>query len=101
MRAWGWMTGGLVVWGAHFLGVYVIASIADVVATADDLSWRVASLVFSGLCLAAALGLLVLALGRLRRQGDKPAFGNQLAALGTGVSAIAIVWQALPNLIGY
>ena len=30
MKAWAWMLGGLTLWGFHFLGVYLIASVADV-----------------------------------------------------------------------
>ena len=47
MKAWGWMMGGLIVWAIHFLGVYVISSVGDVVATADDPLWRMAAFTLS------------------------------------------------------
>jgi hypothetical protein len=102
MKAWAWMTGGLLVWAVHFLGVYTLASLADVVATADDAGWRAAGLAFSVACVGATAVLLILALRRLSRQGGEGAgFGNQLAAFGAGLAGLSIVWQALPTVIGY
>ena len=102
MRRWAWMTGGLIVWFVHFMGVYAIASLADVVSRADDPAWRMTALAFSGVCLLAALAITGWAVGRLRRRTDPAtAFGDQLALLGGGVAAVAVVWQALPTVIGY
>ena len=102
MRRWAWMLGGLIVWTVHFMGVYAIASLADVVSRADDLVWRMIGLAFSAACLLAALVLTGWAARRLRRREDpSAAFGDQLALLGGGVAAIAIIWQALPTVIGY
>lgn len=96
------MTGGLLVWAIHFLGVYALASLADVVARADDPAWRAAALVFSAVCVLASAVLLAIAVKRLRRaDGEDPGFRDQLAALGAGLALIAIVWQALPTVIGY
>lgn len=102
MRAWAWMTGGLIVWSAHFLGVYILSSLADVVATADDPTWRAIALGFSAACLLASTALLLLAARRLRRPASETRrFADQLAALGGGLACIAIVWQALPTVVGY
>ena len=102
MRRWAWMLGGLIVWTVHFMGVYAIASAADVVSRADDPLWRMGGLAFSAVCLLAGLVLTGWAARRLRRREDpSAAFGDQLALLGGGVAAIAIVWQALPTVIGY
>lgn len=98
MRAWIWMLGGLIVWTIHFFGVYTIASAADVYATADDFAGRMGGLAFSTVCLIASLVLLAIAIRRVKATS---ALADQLAALGAGTAAIAIVWQALPNLIGY
>lgn len=98
MRAWLWMLGGLIVWTVHFFGVYTIASTADVYAAADDFGWRMGGLAFSAACLIASLALLAMAVRRVRATA---ALSDQLAALGAGTAAIAIVWQALPNLVGY
>jgi len=102
VRRWAWMLGGLIVWTVHFMGVYAIASLADVVSRADDAAWRMAGLGFSAACLLAALALAGLAAGRLRQTGESPIrFGDQLALMSGGVAAVAIVWQALPTVIGY
>lgn len=102
MRRWAWMLGGLIVWTIHFMGVYAIASLADVVSEADDPAWRMTGLGFSLLCVIAAGAIAVAALRRVRRPTDPAAaFGDQLALLGGGVAAVAIVWQALPTVIGH
>lgn len=99
MKTWIWMTSGLIVWTAHFVGVYLISSVADVVATADDARWRMAGLAFSGICVLVTATLVWASARRLRRRG--PAFPDQVAALGSVTSLIAIVWQGLPTVIGY
>lgn len=102
MGRWIWMLGGLIVWTIHFMGVYAIASLADVVSRADNLTWRMIGLAFSGVCVLAALAITVAAARRVRRSADPSAgFGDQLALLGGGVATVAIVWQALPTVIGY
>lgn len=96
------MLGGLIVWAVHFVGVYALASIGDVVTYAEDAPWRLAVAVFSGLCLAAALFLLWVAARKLRRQDHAGSrFVPELSALGSGVGLIAIAWQALPAIVGY
>lgn len=96
------MLGGLIVWAAHFVGVYVLASIGDVVTYAEDAPWRLAVAAFSGLCLAAVVALLWAAARKLRRQDPAESrFVPELSALGSGVALIAIAWQALPAIVGY
>ena len=102
MRRWAWMLGGLIVWTVHFMGVYAIASLADVVSRADDPAWRMGGLAFSAACLLAALAITGWAARRLRRRADPSTlFGDQLALLGGGVATVAVVWQALPTVVGY
>lgn len=102
MRRWAWMLGGLIVWTVHFMGVYGIASLADVVSRADDPLWRKIGLAFSAGCLLAAVAITAWAARRLRRRTDPSTrFGDQLALLGGGVAVVAILWQALPTVIGY
>jgi hypothetical protein len=109
MKAWVWMTSGLIVWAVHFFGVYTIASAADVWATADAFVWRMGGLAFSGACLAACLVLVFAAAARLSRAGAAQrdgdvrdrCFPDRLAMAGSLISAIAVMWQALPNLTGY
>ena len=99
MKTWAWMTAGLIVWAIHFVGVYLISSVADVLATADSAGWRMAGLGFSGLCALTVSVLLGAALRRLRVHPD--AFADQIAAFGSGVAIIAIIWQALPTVVGH
>ena len=96
------MLGGLLVWAAHFVGIYAIASAADTVADAADPGWRAAGLAFSALCLLAAVGLWLLAVRRLREEPDETArFRHRLAVLGAVLATAAIAWQSLPHLVGY
>ena len=103
MGRWFFALGGLAVWFIHFMGIYAIASLADTVARADDLRWRMVSLAFSVLCALGVLVLLVLAVRKLasRDQGEGQTFMDELGVLAAGLALVAIVWQAAPNLIGY
>lgn len=101
MGRWLFMLGGLILWLVHFLGVYVIASLADVVATADDPAWRMAGLAFSAVCVLGAVALLLHAVGRLGRPAGGSLLIAQLAATGALLALIAIVWQALPTVVGH
>lgn len=99
MKTWAWMLGGLIVWSIHFLGVYLISSVADVVATADAPAWRMVGLAFSLAC-GATTGVLLWSAAR-RMSGHDARFPDQVAALGAAVSLIAIAWQSLPMLLGH
>lgn len=101
MQRFVYMLGGLLVWTAHFVGVYAIASIGDVVARADDPVWRMIGLGFSVLCALIAAGLLIHALGRKDDGTDTGDLGNLLARVGAGLALVSIVWQSLPTVIGY
>lgn len=101
MQRWFYMLGGMLVWAVHFVGVYTIASIGDVVARADDPTWRMIGLGFSVLCVLAALGLLIQALRRPDDGTDTADLGNMLARTGAAIGLVSIVWQALPTAIGY
>jgi hypothetical protein len=102
MARWFWMLGGLVIWTVHLMGVYAIASLADVVSRADDPGWRMIGLAFSAVCLLAASVFTIAAIRRARQVGGSDvAFGDQLALLGGGLAAVAIAWQALPTVTGY
>ncbi len=94
------MLGGLIVWTIHFLGVYVIASVGDVAADADHPLSRAAVGVFTVVCLMAAGGLTVMAARRWRRGGDEMGFTDIIAATGGAISAISILWQGLPAVVG-
>jgi hypothetical protein len=88
MSSWLMLTGGLLVWAAHFFGVYAIVSIFPSSTTSY---WLAA--IWTLPCLAADIWLL-LYLWRLRRAGsDWTCFIGLTAA---SFSIVAILWQALP-----
>jgi len=101
MQRWLYMLGGLLLWAVHFVGVYAIASIGDVVARADDPTWRMIGLVVSGVCVVAGVGLLIQALRRGRGGDDVSALANLLAAAGAGLAVVAMIFQSLPTVVGY
>lgn len=96
MRFWALATGGLLVWAAHFIGLYLLSSAADV-AHRDASAWNRVGLVFSLICLIVVLGLYLYARRELRRQPveDTRAFGLTLAAAGAGLGGIGVVFQTL------
>jgi hypothetical protein len=101
MGRWLLLLGGLIVWLVHFLGVYAIASIAAVAAGQADAPlalWAVVG--FSLICAGADLALLAIALPRLRRADDSlDRFIAGGAALGAGLSLLAVIWQGLPVMV--
>lgn len=101
MQRWFYMLGGLLVWALHFVGVYAIASIGDVVARAEDPAWRMLGLGFGGLCFLAAGLLLMQSLRRKDDGSDTVDLGNVLARLGALIAMVSIVWQSLPTLVSY
>ena len=95
------MLGGLLVWAFHFVGVYAIASIGDVVARADDPTWRMVGLGFSGLCLLTIAALLIQSLRRRDDGTDTGDLGHLLARFGALLALISVLWQTLPTMVGY
>lgn len=96
MRFWALATGGLLVWAGHFLGLYLLASVADV-AIDDASAWRVVGLVFSLACLVVAVGLGVTAFVRLRGRSIEPTHGFRLAlqAGAAAIGGLGVVFQTL------
>lgn len=96
---WLKMTGGLLIWAAHFMGLYLIASAADVWATAESWPWRLAGLVFSAACLLATAGVAVW-LARQRPAPEAPeAWERRVGLTGALIAAVSIVWQTGPLII--
>ena len=99
MRRWLFLLGGLIVWAAHFLGVYAIGSLAAIRPLQEDGLWRGALVAFSLLC-AGAAGLLAIRAGLLSTVGDTPhRFKARVAAMAAALSVVAIAWQTLPALL--
>ena len=96
MRFWVLMTGGLLIWAAHFLGLYLLASAADV-ARGDAGAWNLAGLIFSLVCLLGVVVLCWRGLAGLRGQpaDETRAFGLRLAIAGGVLGGIGVVFQSL------
>lgn len=101
MARWAFLTGGLLIWAAHFLGVYLIASVADVADGRDAPAWRLAGLGFSLICLSA---LVMFGVFAWRRRVDERLanwdFARSIALTGSGVALIGVIYQTLPLLAG-
>ncbi|MDQ1154171.1 hypothetical protein [Brevundimonas sp. SORGH_AS_0993] len=99
MRFWGLMLGGLLIWAAHFLGLYALSSAADV-ARGDAGAWNGAGVVFSLACLAAIAVLGGSGVRALKARPDETrAFGLLLAVIGAALGGIGVVFQSLVLLI--
>ena len=96
MRAWLLLLSGLIIWIAHFFGVYAAASLLPGTSSARWLT---------GLLTLAALGLLAATTyavhRRLKgRESDALSlWADRLALLGGALAGIAIFYQGLPALI--
>lgn len=91
------MLGGLLIWAGHFIGLYLLASFADV-AWGDAGAGRWAGLVFSLCCLASIVLLCLQAARRLRKDGEAPTegFGLGIALAGGVIAGVGVVFQTLP-----
>ena len=95
MRAWIVITGGLLVWTAHFLSIYVAASTLPGTSLARWLTLALTVL---------ACGMLLLLERRIRnpsrsRSSEFSKWLDGLAYLSIGLAALAIVYQSLPALL--
>ena len=95
MKTWRVLLGPFLIWAAHFLAVYGLASLADVSSTGAAWSFRIVGLIGTALCGAA---LAVQYLRSRKASGEDPLSAN-LASLGFATALIAIAWQSLPLVI--
>jgi len=96
MPIWLLSLGGLLVWTAHFFGLYLIASIWLTTVTAGVVAGA-----FTMACLAADAWILWHT-APVRQGSDVDVVDRWLLALaflGAALSAIAVLWQGLPALI--
>jgi hypothetical protein len=94
MPAWRIMLGGLLVWAAHFFALYVLASVFG-----SSIAARVGTAAATLVAVAANVFILRV----VWRSADGDAFGRwtaSLGALGAGLSLVAVLWQAMPALVG-
>lgn len=101
MRPWLLMFGGMIVWAIHFAGIYAIASVFDVIATADAPGSRLATGALTLVCLAADAALFAATTFR-RDRDDDDVLGWMLTvgALMAVISFISVAWQGLPAIFG-
>ena len=95
MREWRVMLGPFLIWAAHFVVVYALASVADLSDATMAQGLRMTGLGGTALC---GLGLM-LGYVRSRRQDRLTPLSRQLAGVGCAASLIAIAWQSLPLVI--
>lgn len=93
MRAWTLLLGGLVVWTAHFLALYGIASIFPGTTIAN---WLVLPLTL--VAVAALIFLLRRSVVQMASRDSLDRWMGRLATLGAAISLLAVVWQAIPAL---
>lgn len=97
----GLMTGGLAVWAAHFMLVYGFVAILCTRAWNEPAAFGL-SLAHLGVLAATAVALVGTAIlgligrRRLTRHGESPSFVGLTAIATALLSALAIVWTALP-----
>ncbi len=95
MKRWLAMTAGLLIWAGHFLGLYLLASAADVWSSTEAAAGRWIGLGFSLLCLAL---IAVVAVVMARRSlPDGPGLWERRVALtGALVAGVGVTWQTAP-----
>ena len=89
------MLGPFLVWTAHFVVVYGVASIIDIGDPSDAGRWRTAGLAFTGLCLAAIAWCGV----RLIPRGRRSPLARRLGLSGAVIGFVAVAWQSLPLVL--
>ncbi len=101
MNIWLSLLGGLLLWAAHFLAAYAIASLADISPYEHQAPL---TRLFAGMTLACVLAAVALAV-RAWRASRRPRLGGvfvpRLSALASTLAAIAIIWQSAPFLWRY
>ncbi len=95
MRRWALFLAGPLVWAAHFLALYALASVSVVIAQRVTLEAKLAMAAFT-LAALATLALAAWGIARGPRDDGLPAFQRSVAHVGVILGAIAVVWQMLP-----
>jgi uncharacterized membrane protein YbhN (UPF0104 family) len=90
------MTGGLLIWALHFVGVYLISSAADVWSSSEAGSARWIGLAFSIGCLLAVIALAVWLCRRRREGSEEEAWEWRVGLTGALVAGIGVLWQTAP-----
>lgn len=95
MREWRMMLGPFLIWTAHFVLVYAIASVADIRPPTESASWRIGGLVVSAACIAG----LILFAATTRSKKELSSLATLIGLCGSALGAVAVARQSLPLLI--
>lgn len=95
MRTWLVLLGGLLVWTAHFFGIYGAASLFP---GTDLARWLTGLLTLLALGALAVLALPIVRRTRASGSGDLSQWIDGLALLGIALASIAVLYQGLPSL---
>lgn len=96
MRQWLVLLSGLLVWTAHFFGVYIAASLfpGSVIAR-----WLTILLTVAGLLAVFLLGRRTLKTWRGASGDDMGQWIGGLALMGNALAGVAILYQGLPAIL--
>ncbi len=95
MKRWLAMTAGLLIWAAHFLGLYLLASAADVWSSTEAAAGRWIGLGFSLLCLAL-IAVVAVVMARRPVSDGSGLWERRVALTGALVAAVGVTWQTVP-----
>lgn len=100
MRPWFLMLAGLATWAVHFTGVYIVVSLEDLNWPERAAQWRLVAALFTALCAAVCVGVLILAWRYIAGLPSGPRrFMGKLGAVGAGLALVGVIWQGLAVLI--
>ena len=97
MGRWLLLLGGPLIWAAHFMIIYAIASVSEQIAGGAGVLARALILVAGGAGVAAALFVLAAA-RRFDAEDPLQRFWRMVSAAGAILAIIAMLWQTLPAL---
>lgn len=94
------MFSGPLIWGAHFLALYVFTALVCA-RDAGHLRWFGAGIVQWAIGLLTLLGVAVVGMVILRSMhgGKEDSFVRWIALTAGGLSVLAMLWEALPAIV--
>lgn len=98
MSAWRTLLAGLAIWLLHFAIVYALPSLAAIGA-APPAILAAAHIATTLACLAAVVLLAFRGWREGRAEEPGAAFRHHIAALGSAMAGVAIVWQSAPAFL--
>ncbi|WP_300975278.1 hypothetical protein [Sphingomonas sp. LHG3406-1] len=96
MRQWLFLTSGMLLWTAHFFGVYIAGSLFPGSVVAD---WLTIILTIAGLLAAMILARFAWKAWRTSSTDEVRHWISGIALMGDALAGIAILYQGLPALL--